>query len=238
MACSVTLSGRLVVGGDGCGCSGGSGGGATRQVPLAFSCSGRSYGAIVSSDCAQQVSTPGLPGDSWVDLLGTGQIKGYQLLYLNTRNPLQLRIGAEPATLVGVGASWPVVFGGGDTLALEVDGQAISITPTAGSATAQQVATLLNQAAVAAGMGYLPASVDSSGQLRITGRKTGIQGGVEITTPLADVGFPTAKAVTGQGQDLAVNGLQLLSFADDLPARIQISGQGQYEVLAAGTAAV
>ncbi len=238
MGCQVTLSGKLVVGGEGCGCSG-IGGAPTKQQPLAFACSGRTYGAVVSSDCDQQIQTLGVPGTTWQDLIGAGQIKAYQLLYLLTKAPMKLRIGAAEAALVGSGAAWPVVFAGGETFTPVVDGVAVPVSFTAGTRTAAQTATATNQAAVGAGLGFLPASVDVTGQLRLVGQLTGAQGSVTVTTALAAIGFgSTSLRAVGAGADMNVDGLQVFSFdASNAPTRIQISGQGQIQVLAAGTAA-
>jgi hypothetical protein len=236
MGCQITLTGKLVVGGEGCGgCSGGS---PSKQLPLSFACSGKTYGAVVSSDCPQQIQTLGALGVTWQDLIGVGQIGAYQLLYLLTKTAMRLRIGAAEASLLGNGASWPVVFAGTETFAPVVDGVTVPVAFTAATRTAAQTATAINQAAVGAGLGFLPASVDPvTGQLRISGRQTGTQGTVTIATALAAIGFGSTSAVAvGSGSDLDVNGLQVLTFeGSTAPTRIQISGQGQIEVLAAGT---
>jgi hypothetical protein len=184
------------------------------------------------------VQTAGVLGTHWTELV-PGQLKNFQLLYFRSRMvPMRLRIGAAPATLLGSGASWPVLFAGGETFTPVVDGVAVPVTFTAGSRSAQQVATLINQAAVGAGLMALPASVDATGQLRLTGSATGEQGLLTVTTALAAIGFAsTAARDVGAGTDLDVNGLCLLQFEEQTaPTRIQVSGVGWVEFLAAGAA--
>lgn len=236
MGCSVTLTGKLAVGGEGCGCAGN--GAPSKQVPLAFACQGLNYGAIVSTDCPVQVQTFGVPGTLWQELPG-GALGSYRLLYLLTKAPMKLRVGAAPAALVGSAAAFPVTLAGGETFTPVVDGVAVPVTFTSGAKTAAQIATAINQAAVGAGLTTLPASVDVSGQVRIAGTKTGDQGAIAVTTALASIGFAsTSAAAKGAGSDLSVNGLALLQFDEaSAPTRIQISGSGMVEVLAAGAAA-
>lgn len=234
-SCSLQLSGAIVIGGAGCGCGDGSG---QKVQPLAFSCSNTYYGAIASTDCAQQVSTSGALGDNWVELPLSDAIGQFQLLFAKSNAPIRLRIGAAEAEVAGSGAVFPHVFAGGEILAFDVDGVSVSTTFTSGSKSAAVVALAINQAALAAGLLFLPASVGSDGQLRLRGAKTGIQGSVDITTPLAAVGYASAAALAlGEGEDINVNGLYLSQFSSSAaPERIQVSGSAQIEVLVAGTA--
>jgi hypothetical protein len=239
MSCLVNLTGKITVGGD-CGCSGGGSGGApTKQQPLSFACQGVNYPAIVSTDCPQQIQTPGVIGASWVDVPGQGTLANYRLLYVLTKAPMALRIGAAAATLLGSGGTFPTGFVGGETFAFEADGIAVPVVFTSGAQSAAQVVAQINQAAVGAGLTYLPATVDTTGQVRLTGKATGVQGSIEITTANAVVGFAAATTVAGSGSDVRINGLFLAQFDEQAaPTRIQISGQGQVEVLAAGSAVV
>jgi hypothetical protein len=148
-----------------------------------------------------------------------------------------LRIGAAPAQVLGSGGSFPTTFSGGETLAFTVDGTAVAVTFTAAAQSAANVASEINQAAIAAGLTFLPAAVQSSGQLSLTGSATGVQGSVEVTAGNATIGLPTADLVRGAGEDVRVNGTALLQFdASNPPSRIQVSGSAQIEVLSAGAA--
>jgi hypothetical protein len=189
---------------------------------------------VFSSDCPQLIQTLGVLGMAWAELL-PGQLAGFELLYLRTKTAMKLRIGAAPAAISASVVAWPVTFAGGEAFAFTVDGTAVAGTFTAGSRTAEQTATVLNQAALGAGLQRLPFSV-VAGQLKLTGAATGKQGSVAVTTALAAIGFGLGSAV-GAGADLDVAGLVVLQFEPAAaPARIQISGQGYIEVLAAGSA--
>jgi hypothetical protein len=234
-SCSLQLSGTLIVGGDGCGCGEGAG---QKIQPLAFACSSTYYGAIASTDCAQQVLTAGAIGDNWAELPIAGALGAFHLLFVKSNAPIRLRIGADAAELAGAGAVFPHVFAGGETFAFDVDGVSVPVSFTAGSKTAAVVAQVINQAAIGAGLSFLPASVGTDGQLRLRGLKTGSQGSVDITTALAAIGYASADAeALGEGSDVDVNGLFMTQFnTSGAPTRIQVSGSAQIEVLAAGSA--
>lgn len=236
MTCSVELQGTLAVGG-GCGCSG-DGSGSSASKSLSLGCSGVVFGQVGETPCPVTIQTAGAPGDVFVDLPGTAGLGSSQLLFVKTNAPMVLRIGAAPAELPGSGASFPVVMVGTEVLGFEVDAVSVSAAFDAGSTTAQSAASQINQAAIAAGLTYLPASVSSSGQLLLTGQKTGWQGTVEITTALASVGFAALSDAVGEGADLPIYGLSLNQFSSTgAPTLVQISGIGQVEVFAAGAAA-
>lgn len=234
MACQLTLQGNVVVGGHGCGCDGGS----QKIQGLSFACPQTLFQGIGGTDCAVQIITPGAPGDNFVELPGSGMVGTYQLLIVRTTAPVVLRVGAAPAELLGVSGSFPTSFAGGETFAVTVDGVAVAATFTSGDQSAAQVAARVNQAAIAAGLTFLPVSVQTNGQLRIRGLKTGVDGSLDITTANATIGFPSAAAeAIGGGVDQDVNGLLVQQFPSSAaPTRIQISGSAQVEVLAAGTA--
>jgi hypothetical protein len=236
-ACGLQLQGALIVGGaGGCGCSSGAD---TKVVNLALACAAAFFGAVASTECAQAVSTAGALGDNWVELPVSEAVGGIQFAYVKTTAPVMLRIGAAPAELAGASGAFPTGFVGGETFAFTVDGVAVATTFTSGAQSALQVATQINQAAVGAGLAFLPASVQTNGQLMLRGLKTGSQGSVDITTANATVGYPSASGFAeGEGQDIPVSGLFLNQF-DQLtaPERIQISGVASVEVLLAGSAA-
>lgn len=235
MACNVELQGTLSVGG-GCGCSG-DGSGSSASKSLSLGCSGASFGQVGETPCPVYVQTAGAPGDAFVTLPGTAELGAIQLLYVKTTAPMVLRVGAEEASLEGAGAAFPVVMAGSEVLDFKADGVAVSVAFDAGSTTAQSAAQQINQAAIAAGLSYLPASVASSGQLELSGVKTGNQGSIEITGALASVGFSSATKVYGEGADLRGSVFLLQLDPSSSPGRVQISGVGQVEVFAAGAAA-
>jgi hypothetical protein len=236
MACQLNLSGNIIVGGQGCGCEGGN----TKVQGLSFACPYTTFQAVASTDCAVAIATPGAPGDSFVELPTSDAIGSFLLLALKSSAPVVLRIGAGEAVLLGSGGIFPTGFAGGELFAFVVDSVAVNVTFQSGDQSASQVAVRVNQAAVAAGLSFLPMTLQTNGQLKIAGQKTGVAGFVDIVTANAAIGFPSAAAyVEGGGKDQRVSGLLLQQFDPSVPpARIQISGTAQIEVLAAGTAPV
>lgn len=235
--CSLTLSGQIVVGGPGCGCSGSDL--SQKLVGLGFACSGQIYQAIGGTDCAVPIATPGAAGDSFIELPNVSSIGGFQLLALKSSAKVVLRIGADVAELLGSGGTFPTLFSGGETFAFKVDASTVTVTFTAGAQTAQQVINQINASAMLLGVTFLPAFLQSNGQVGLRGVRTGPDGLVDITVANATVGFASAAAeAAGAGADVLVNGLTLMQFdPSSPPERIQISGSAQIEVLAAGLAA-
>lgn len=237
MTCQLTLNGQIIVGGpNGCGCGDVS---SQKVLGLGFACATAIYQAIAGTECAVAIATAGAPGDVFQELPATSPIGGFQLLALKTNAPVVLRIGADEAELLGSGGTFPTLFAGGETFAFSVDGHAVAVTFQAGDQTAQQCINRINAAAALAGLTFLPAFLQSNGQVGLRGAATGAAGVVDITTANATVGFPSAAALAeGAGADLPVQGVVLLQFpANDPPARIQISGSAQIEILAGGLAA-
>lgn len=232
MTCELTLDGHLSVGGDGCGCTSGEGMSQTVRG-LSLSCRHATFQAIKSTDCAVQLSTAGVAGDNWAELPVT--LSRYELLSLKSSAAIKVRIGAAPATKLGSGASFPANLDG-LTFAFTVDGSAVSFAFAGTALTAAQAAAQINAAAIADGLDYLPAAVDPSGQVRLSGKATGVQGSLQVTTGQALLGLATMSAAEkGAGADLDVWGALLLQFGTSGPSRIQLSGSAKIEMLAAGT---
>ncbi len=230
--CQLTLDGHLSVGGDGCGCD--SSGVSNTVRGLSLSCDSSSFQAIKSTDCAVQVATLGSVGQNWSEL--PILLTLYQLLSLKSSAPVRLRIGAAPAQIAGAAGVFPATTINTLHLIATIDGVVVDTTFVGGSLSALQVAAQINQAAIAAGLSFLPASVAASGQLLLSGQRTGIDGALAITTGQAAIGLPTAATpVKGAGVDLDVRGSFLVQFADPGQGRIQISGNAKVEILAAGT---
>ncbi len=233
MGCTLKLSGYLSVGSEGCGGCGDDSGSSSSMRGLAIDCSSSSFAAIKATECHVPISTAGTIGQAWVEL--PVQLTAYQLLSLAVQGTLRVRIGAAPATKLGSSGVFPATTMNGQTFGVSLDGVAVAATFAGASLTAQQLANQINAAAAGAGLDYLPASVDSSGQLRLTGKATGAQGSVQVTAGQAAIGLPTSAAVLGEGKDLDVLGPMLVQFAAPYPSRVQISGQAKVAVLAAGT---
>lgn len=234
MTCSVTLTGNVSVGGA-CGCTGFTGGNSTpssKTMGLSFSCAGTTYGAVNSSDCPITINTA-----TFIELPGSDAVGDFQLVSIKSSALVTLRIGASAATVSGVGGSFPTGFSGGEAFDFDIDGVSVAGTFTVAAQSITDVLSELNQAAVAAGLAYLPFSASTSGQITVTGLATGSDGSVVVNTTIAALGFTAATTVFGSGDDLAVSGLFLSQFnSTTAPTRIQIMGTAQVEILLAGAA--
>jgi hypothetical protein len=232
---TLQLRGTIEVGGDACVSSCASADRLVKQ--LALRCATQSYQSGVDTASPLNIATAGAIGAIFVDLDILEDLIAIEFLYAKTSQPLILRIGAEAASVLGVGGAFGTVLNG-ETLTLTVDGVAIVVTfVVPGDTTAVAIAARINAAAILAGLGFLPASVDTaSGQLRITGQLTGTAGSVVITggTAVGKLGL-TGLSDTGAGSDVRVYGTLLVEFDPQAPpARIQVSGTGQLTLLAAG----
>lgn len=232
MACSFEMTGQIVVGGDGCGCSGS---GAPRKIqPLALGCASGSYGAIQSTDCAVTIQSP----SAFVPL-PIGAMSAVEFLFLSGKGSGVLRWGGSVALLTGTQILGTVTFVGGEIFAFEVGGVLVSTTFLAGARTITQIVNLLNASAVAAGLGYLPASVDSvNSRILIQSLAKSPTSGLEITAALALVGFAAlAEAFGVAPTEVAVEG----TFLNQWPrgagvSDLEIRGNLDVTVLAAGVA--
>lgn len=232
-ACSLTLTGMIAVGGPGSCC--GSDGGGQKIQPLSFGCPNAIYQGIASTDCPVLIATPGAAGDAFVECPATQDLDTIQLLFVKATQPVVVRIGADAADLLGSAGSFPTGFVGGETFTVKVDGVTVAITFTSGAQSAAQVAVQINQAAVAAGLSFLPAYVQTNGQIGLRGLATGSDGSLQVTVANATIGFPSLTTVAGDGSDVTGRTLLLEFDTNDPPGRIQISGNARVEVLAAGT---
>lgn len=231
---TLEIRGSLQVGSSSCApCDGG---GQTKIVTLGLQCSQKLFAAIGSTDKPLQLTTP---VGEFVDLPCTESLAAVELLYLFTRAPMTLRVGADVARLAGVAGAFPTGFAGGETLLLEIDGAAFTTTFDAADQSAQDVANRINAAAAFAGIATPVATVEG-GQLQIDGDATGSDGSVVSTggTGAATVGLPNGASAEGEGEDVPVEGIALIEFGrTSPPARVQISGSSLIDVLAAGPAA-
>lgn len=239
---SITLRGSLEVSGS-CvsGCSTGS---SDRHVlALAFSeCGSRIFDAIVEAPSVR-IATAGAVGQAWEDLGVLESLSQIELLFLQVLYGAQamIRIGAAPAELLGAGGVFPSGFGGGETLNVTIDGTALAVVFDVADQSAAQVAARINATAALAGLTHMPASVDASGQLLLTGVLTGAQGAIAITggSGAAAIGYAGTPSAAGEGADVSLQGIYLAEFwrYPDAPTRVQISGNATIKLLAAGRSA-
>lgn len=234
MACALTLNGQLLVGGDGCGCSSGASGAPRKLQPLSLAC-GAQYDAIQSTDCAQRVNSP----TAWVDL-PVGALGSVELLYLFTSTAMEVRWGGSVPELTGSQIFASVIFAGGEVFTFSVEGTSVPVTFTAGTRTLAQIRDVLNAQAVAAGVQFMPVSLDASGtRLVIRGTTRAVAASVAVTAALAAIGFGATASDVGADPELhEVSGIYLHQWPRMRGAapNFQIRGTGDFVLLVAGTA--
>lgn len=214
----------------GSGCSGSSSAGPL--FDLAFRNCTENYQQIRNGD--QSLSSPA----AFVPLALTSTIAQIEFVAIQSSGPIKLRINGAPASALS-SAIFPVAGLSGLTLDFTVDGVAVSVTFAAGDDTAADVANRINSAAALAGATWLPATVDESGQVRVSGLLTGPQGSLSAFTgtAVALLGFDSFAGGTGSGADVDVDGLFVAQFPRGAlsATRLEVSGQASLEVLVAGT---
>lgn len=237
MAKTIDLSGALNITPDACGC--GSTGQTVKQVGLGAPgcCSSQQYQASV---CEGVELDTGVPGTTFVDLHCLDALTTIYLLYLRCSQAIKLRLYAVAASAIGVGATYPTGFAGGETLITTIDGVAVTTTFLVGDQTLAQVVARVNAAMALAGIAT-PRASESGGQLRIDGVATAVNGAVGTLsftgTGVATLGMDVATIVAAQGQDIDVNGLCVIEFprtGNVAPTAAQISGTATVDVVAAG----
>lgn len=235
MSKTITLKGSLEIGGDQCSTGCDTAGDKTVRA-LSLRCTQSYFQGADSTDIPIQISTAGAIGDAWVELPSTSDLETIEFLMVRSDQPVRLRIGAGPAVASASGATFPTGFSGGETLTFDLDGTSVSVVFTSGAQTAAQCANEINAACALLGLATPVASVSTTGQLKLTGVLTGVDGSVSVTggTGRAALGFAIAE-VFGTGEDVDVRGL----YMQELPqpstvTRVQISGQATISVVAAG----
>lgn len=240
MTDSISLKGVLEVGGGVCVSSCGGADRSTKSIALRCA-TGQQFQSAVETAEPIRVSTPGVPGASFVDLALLGDLTSIELLYVKSDQPIVLRVGAAEPELSGTGGTFPTLFVGGETLLLDFDGTAVTVTFAAGDQTAAQVAARINAECALVGLATPRATVQTSGQILITGLGTGSGADLSVIggTGAATVGFAGTPSDTGAGADVPVWGTFLAEFGvtgspPAPPARIQVSGNANLTIVAAG----
>lgn len=249
---SVNLTGQLQVSSNACGnmvsaCGGTAG--AQSRLPLALGgasiggcgCngSGKIYEKVIPPTQVE-VLTQGSVGQNFVDIDILSDFSAIEFLYIETSNTVVIRLSASPAKVTGTGGTFPTGFVGAETLTFTVDGTAVSVAFTSGDQTAAQVAARINAACALLGLATPRAAVETSGQLSIDGVLTGAQGSVAITggTGATTLGFAGTPSALGGGEDVRVSGLFLVEPDRNLLlSRVQVSGQANLLIVAAGQSA-
>jgi hypothetical protein len=234
MTCSLTLKGNMVIG-DPCVSSCGSSG--QKITPLGLGCGGGvTYGAVSSTDCAIAVTTTGALGAEYVELPGVSGVSEIYFLHVKSSSTVWLLIDGAPAELQLSGGTYPTGFAGGEAFGFTVDGTSVAGTFTVAAQSVDQVVTELNQAAVAAGLPYLPFSAVGS-QVKVTGATVGPNGSIAVDTTNATIGATSGDSAAGAGEILKINGVALIQFeSTTAPSAVYISGSASVEVTAAGAA--
>lgn len=236
MGGNIELSGSISAGGS---CGGCDEAGSANVIPLSISCRQAYSGAVVRSD--KLAINAQL---DFVDLPLLEQLATVEFLYLRPNTALTVRLYAAVAELVGSGGVFPTGFVGGETLTVKLEAFApFTAAFLVGDQTAAQVAARINAAAMVAGIPWIPASVDTSGQVKLVSQKTGSTTLVQVTggTAQAALGFAagTNDEASGSGSDLVINGTFLVEFdKTTAPERIQVKGiSTEVTLMAAGPSA-
>lgn len=208
---------------------------------------GSSVGAqfeIVKQNEEDQLATAGQVGAAFVQLDTPNVIEQIAIRPLAGQE-IAVRLNGAPATVLGSGASFGTVAGG-ESFPLTVDGSGpVTVTLTASDTTAAACAARINAAA-----GAIVAAVES-GQLRLTGTKTGgqlakantMQYGslvVGAGTALAKLGLVEGTTYGSALADLRTNNRLFLeppTSGAGAITQIELSGSGKIMTHLAGRAA-
>lgn len=189
-----------------------------------------------------QLATAGAVGAAFEQLDAPNIIQ--QLLLVNrSGSELAIRLNGAPAKVTGAGASFGTIVNG-DTFAITLDqATLVNVTFLTGDITVALVIARINAA-----LGAIVASQDASGNLVLTGVKTGgasalaksMQYGSMVLSGagLAKLGL-TAGTTYGDGQDIRAQSKFFASFPSSgsgLVSSVWLSGSGELITHAAGRA--
>jgi hypothetical protein len=199
--------------------------------PLGLSC-GATFGSLQSTDCAVRVDSP----SAFVPLPGVS-LASVEFLYLQASSGVTLRWGGAVAVLTGTAVAGGVTFVGGEVFEFDVEGTSVTVNFSAGSFSLAQVRDLMNAAAISAGVGFMPVSLDSTGTiLSISGNTRAQSATVAVVQALALIGF--ASVVSAAGTDPTQ--MKTQGFLNQWPtgegvSDVEIMGAADVVVLAGGS---
>lgn len=237
MSQTVSIEGVLRAGAALCPSNGQAADQCTRALALNGSCPGQGvqYGGCIVA--TPRANTAGAVGAEFERIECLEELATTELLYINTNSTtFAFRIGAAPATALGVGGTFPTGFSGGEVLTWVVDGTTVTTTFDAADQTAEQCAARINAAAAFTGL-TTPRVTATTGQLEFTGEATGRDGSnVFSGTAAATLGLDNPTLTPSAGEDVFVSGLWVHQFPRGAgPSRIDVSGVGSFDIVAAGT---
>lgn len=232
MSKKVNLSGSLSISDADCSSLSG-----TTNKPLGLggaSCNGDKYYQSAVCTC-KTIAAP----SSFVDIDALEELSIIEFLYIQSSVAVTLRLYAVPAVALGVGASYPTGFTGGETLTTTIDGTAVLTTFDVADQSLDQVVVRINAAMALNGIAT-PIASAYNGQLRFDGIETaydGTNGTFSFSgTAVSALGLSSPNLTNAQGKDIAINGLfmsQFPSTTDTLTA-VKISGEATVDIFAAG----
>ena len=198
-----------------------------------------------SADVSQVIATTGNPGDAFEDLDAAAGLSEVHLVYIRSTAQIVMRLYAIAASLQATAGAFPSAFGGGEAVAITLDGVVVTVTFDIADQTAIQCAARINAAMALEGIATPRVSV-VAGQLLIGGVATAVaasavgQISVAAGAPATTLGLAAATApvnTDAQGQDVTVDGLALMEFprtGTRTLTKVQVSGQAALEVVATG----
>lgn len=240
---NISVHGSLTIGGNVCVSACGDMGADRTVKSLSSRCMGATYGQI--ADVVINVNT-GNPGLDFVDVLAASGFTSIEFLQIRTEAPVQVRLGATtPQVTSSLNApssslntqNLNLVFAkGNDSVVTLV---AVNTVFDAGDLTMQDAADAINAAAVSAGLGYLPASLNGGGYLVLKGTGKGPKSSIVISgTAQARLGLgAVAGLAVGAGNTVLVNGLALLELVQpgtQGPVGLELSGIAKVQLVVAG----
>ena len=150
--------------------------------------------------------------------LDKGDVSAIRVLYLEADRSLDVSLGGTSgaaATLLGAGGAFPTGFAGGELFTAVIDGTTVATTFTVAAQLVQDVVNEINAAAMLAGLGFVPASVEG-GQIRINGALVNATGEVEVSVVNATIGFAALTTVNGSDPNGASAPMLVARPASDL----------------------
>lgn len=231
MACSVELTGKMVINSGACGssCSGSSTG--TKVQNFGLSCAvGTSYDAVQSSDCKVFTATNNL----FQPLPNSENFSEIQLLSVLSDTSYTLRLNAAPAVLVAVGGSYPTGFQGGEGILFRVNTTQVVGWFTVDDQTVTDVVRRINSGLALAGADGIAQAVERSGQVAIVTTGTGPDQYLEMITGSVQLGLIEETTASGSATDIPAAGNFFTQFGTGEVTSVEIKINGQLSTVVAG----